>query len=174
MERLKSQVDDHLRERKKLASPGALLTWLDAMSTGRGYRDEIADNVTLDTRSSYMRLSKNETLKESDYLSYWENPTKLSKRPKEWVDIRNWKGWSVFIVNPATNTNLIERWQNRYSNSPQDSSQYVHVIRLHRTTGHVDRSGSRRSPDHRNVWKSDSFDPAKLVMISCLDFQDDV
>jgi len=140
----------------------------------RCIRDEIADDVMIDTQSSYMRRSDNVSLQESDFVTYWEDPNKISARPNKWRSIRAWKGWSVFKVNPATNQDLLERWKNRRDISPKEMTRYVHVIGLHSTTGHVDRAGTSSSPDHRNVWKSDTFDSEKLVRRSCLDLDQDV
>jgi len=102
------------------------------------------------------------------------DPQKEARRPTNWSSIRAWKGWSVFIVHPATNQSLLETWHNRRSNSPNDMQRYVHVIGLHRTTGHVDRIGTKSSPEHRNVWKSDTFDGAKLDKRSHFDLDGDV
>lgn len=168
-----------MSDTKKVEAPkSVVLTYerlnADSPDGHRCIRDEVADDVMIDTESTFMRRSNNVKLQESDYLTYWEDPNRINVRPNKWRDIRAWKGWSVYKYNEGGSSALLEKWQNRRAISPMDMTRYVHFIGLHSTTGHVDRAGTKMNPDHRNVWKSDTFDGEKLVKKSCLDLDADV
>lgn len=119
---------------------------------------------------AYMRRAHQKDIHEDDFKTYWELYDEEQKAAvKKCEKVAGCKGLSVDLIDQRAQ-DLLEEYHDKWQHARNGYTRYIHQFRMHPSTGLVDTlHTSPKKPNHRNIWKGDSFNVDRLIKIDTID-----